>query len=334
VLLLACILLANFFFLDIAYTDEVKNNQGKLLIKSLPMKCDIFFLDESISKSEDIITINAPAGNYPINFKLENNILEAELRVNAKDVLLVNGNFDLGKVLVTPNIHIGKDGAPMVLVPAGDFQMGSEFGEPDEVPVHRVYLDAFYMDVYEVTNSLYKKFMDETGHKPPLYWEDPRCNAPDQPVVGVTWEDAKAYCKWAAKRLPTEAEWEKAARGGLAGKIYPWGNEDNTPTAGGGNLQGVSGAFPVGGFPPNDFGLHDMARNAWEWCLDWYSEGYYAKSPENNPKGPDSGEKRVLRGGSWFAGIATPLPVSYRYSIDPEDSSNLIGFRCVSQDVR
>ena len=145
----------------------------------------------------------------------------------------------------------GKDGAEMVLIPAGEFQMGSNYGYNDEKPVHTVYLDAFYMDKYEVTNALYKKFMDATGHKAPAYWNDSSYNAPDQPVLGVSWNDAKAYAEWAGKRLPTEAEWEKAARGGLVGKKYPWGDSishDDANYGGTGGKDKWDGTSPVGSF--------------------------------------------------------------------------------------
>ncbi|MDQ1326845.1 MAG: Formylglycine-rating enzyme family protein, partial [Candidatus Poribacteria bacterium] len=230
----------------------------------------------------------------------------------------------------------GKDDAPMVLIPAGEFLMGSDKGESDELPIHKVYTDKFYIDVYEVTNAMYKKFIEATGHKQPKFWSDPKCNAPNQPVVGVTWQDAVDYCNWAGKRLPTEVEWEKSARGGLVGKEFPWGDEENIETPSGEPLvnenPGLSSAIPVGSFAPNGYGLHDMERNAWEWCADWYDEEYYSKSLDKNPKGPDSGDKKIMRGGSWFSGIFTPLRVAYRYSDDPNQTSDLIGFRCVSQD--
>jgi len=210
--------------------------------------------------------------------------------------------------------------------------MGNAFneGSANERPVHTVYLDAFYIDVHEVTNAQYKKFMDATGRSAPAYWNDKNYNAPDQPVVGVTWFDAETYAKWAGKRLPTEAEWEKAARGGLAGKRYPWGDTVTNDDA---NCTGVGGkdkwtySAPVGSFAPNGYGLYDMAGNAYEWCADWVDSGYYAKSPKSNPKGPDSGTYRVLRGGAWY-GTYDRLRVADREGGEPALTNEHIGFRC------
>jgi len=229
---------------------------------------------------------------------------------------------------------IGKDGAPMVLIPAGEFQMGSD-DEDDEKPVHTVYIDAFYMDKYEVTNAQYKKFMDATGYKAPHDWNDPRYNIPNHPVVGISWYDAVAYCKWAGKRLPTEAEWEKAARGGLIGKNYPLGDNitnDDANYIGTGGRDIWNGTSPVGSFPPNGYGLYDMAGNVCEWCSDWYDSGYYEKSPKSNPKGPDSGNSNVVRDGSWIK-IGPILRLANRGYLEPTSNDSIIlGFRCV-QDV-
>ncbi len=229
--------------------------------------------------------------------------------------------------------HIGKDGAKMVLIPAGEFSMGDhhDVGYTYEKPVHTVYLDAFYMDVYEVTNALYKKFMDATGHKAPGYWNDSKYNAPDQPVVGVSWEDAKAYADWAGKRLPTEAEWEKAARGGLSGKKFPWGGDapDGTQCnfADKNVDDGYGYAAPVGSYPPNDYGLYDMAGNVWEWCSDWYDSNYYTSSPKRNPTGPSSRSWRFLRGGSWAHNVYY-LRCANRSGFNPSLTDYSLGFRC------
>jgi formylglycine-generating enzyme required for sulfatase activity len=347
IIITACLFLS-FCFAALA------EQSGRIIIRSDPLECDILFGQKvkeqnqvnvegdvvsdhptfmlSIKKVKDVVIIDCPAGKQPIVFKKDDKTVESEVDIQSGKTVLVICDINKGKVLIIPQIFVGKDGAPMVLIPAGEFQMGSDNGESDELPIHKVYIDAFYMDVYEVTNEMYKKFIEATGHKQPKFWNDPKCNAPDQPVVGVTWQDALDYCKWSGKRLPTESEWEKAARGGLVGKEYPWGDEENVTKE---NLTdenpGLSNAYPVGCFVPNGYGLFDMERNAWEWCIDWYDEEYYSKLPDKNPKGPDSGDKKILRGGSWFSGIYTPLRVAYRYSIEPDQTDVLIGFRCVSQ---
>jgi formylglycine-generating enzyme required for sulfatase activity len=235
------------------------------------------------------------------------------------------------KLSEKPKEIIGNDGAPMVLIPAGEFQMSDSLdGMWDALPVHTVYLDAFYIDIYEVTNAQYKKFMDATGHKASVYWNDPNYNAQNNPVVGVSWDDAKAYADWADERLPTEAEWEKAARGGLSGKKYPWGDEvthDNANYGGTGGKDIWNGTSPVGSFDPNGYGLYDMAGNVWEWCADWYGGNYYANSPKLNPIGPSSGSYRVLRNGSWYDDTYY-LRVASRYYSDPRIIHSSVGFRC------
>lgn len=223
-------------------------------------------------------------------------------------------------------VIIGDDGARMVLIPEGEFRMGSQNGDDDEDTIHTIYLDAFYMDVHEVTNAQYRKFMEATGHEAPALWNDPDFNASDQPVVAVRWDDAVAYCQWAGKRLPTEAEWEKAARGGLVGMNYPWGTDNPQDKANFGNKWGRP--ISVKSFRPNGYGLYDMAGNVWEWCADWYDRNYYAQSPNSNPAGPDSGTTRVIRGGS--AGTTVEfLRCANRNSREPSDSAEYIGFRCV-----
>ena len=243
----------------------------------------------------------------------------------------------------TPERITGKDGAPMALIPAGEFQMGDDDGDDDEKPVHTVYLDAFYIDVYEVTNAQYKKFMDATGLPAPSSWNDSRFNDPNQPVVGVSWYDAAAYAQWAGKRLPTEAEWEKAARGGLMGVRYPWGDKISHDDANYASTDGVDRwkhTAPVGSFPPNGYGLYDMAGNVWEWCMDQYDASFYAMSLKDNPVAGGSiifadniflnvKTSRVLRGGSWF-GKPDSLRVASRGHAHPSYTFIHNGFRCAS----
>ena len=210
------------------------------------------------------------------------------------------------------------EGAPegMALIPAGFFQMGDPFNEGggDERPVHTVTVDGFWMDTYEVSNTMYKQY--DASHSS-------YNNTPEHPVEKVSWWDAIKYCNWRSRqegleacynestgacdfnksgyRLPTEAEWEYAARGGLEGKKYPWGDSishDDANYSGTGGRDQWSGTSPVASFPPNGYGLYDMAGNVYEWCSDWYDSGYYSKSPENNPTGANTGTYRVLRGGS------------------------------------
>jgi len=229
-----------------------------------------------------------------------------------------------------------KEGSALVLIPAGEFLMGYEGGFPAERPVHRVFTDAFYLSKYPVTNAQYKQFVDETGRHVP-YLDDRRMQFDnwDQemrvyppgrghyPVVLVSWHDAMAYCEWAGGRLPTEAEWEKAARGGLEGKLYPWGDEIAPTLA---NYDNREGTTPVGSYPANGYGLYDMAGNVWEWVADWYDAKYYARSSERNPQGPENGTVRVLRGGAWLL-FPQFCRVAYRFRNSPDFRFNLIGFR-------
>lgn len=229
-----------------------------------------------------------------------------------------------------------KDNSQLTLIPAGEFAMGSKDGYPVERPVHTVYIDAFYLSVYPVTNEQYARFVQETGHRVP-YLDDRRVQRenwnPDtrtypqerarHPVVLVSWRDAQAYCEWAGGRLPTEAEWERAARGGLTGARYPWGDAIDPTLA---NYDNQGGTMPVGAYPPNGYGLYDMAGNVWEWVADWYDPHYYARSPVKNPQGPGTGATKVLRGGAWLL-FPEFCRVAYRFRNSPDFRFNLIGFR-------
>lgn len=210
-----------------------------------------------------------------------------------------------------------------------------------KTPLHKVFVDAFYMDKYEVTVARYQQFLKENPVEPNFFvFTIP---TPKHPVAFVSWDDANAYATWAGKRLPTEAEWEYAARGGntgLGGKPiykYPWGNDISHNQA---NYAGTEErdqwnetSSPVGSFPANGYGLYDMAGNLWEWCADWYDDNYYANSPERNPKGPSQGKYRVMRGGSFNNIYLDYLRCAYRTGRNPTTQFYTIGFRCV-QDVR
>ncbi len=249
------------------------------------------------------------------------------------------------------------DRRTMALIPAGEFRMGSNNTDAKayEKPVHTVYVDAFYMDTHEVTNADYKKFVDANPewqkYRTPLalhngkylkYWNGnnyPMGKA-NHPVVYVSWYAALAYAEWAGKRLPTETEWEKAARGGLRGKKYPWGDSIDSNHANFGNK--IKGTIAVGSYPANGYGLYDMVGNVWEWCLDEYDADFYLVSPPRNPLSGapsvkwlllnyivvKSDRSRVLRGGSWLYSTQA-MRVANRFWNTSAGSTSDLGFRCV-----
>jgi sulfatase modifying factor 1 len=217
-------------------------------------------------------------------------------------------------------------------IPGGTFLMGSETGQEDERPVHRVHVDAFAIGIYPVTRGEYAAFLDATGHALPRDWRDAAFAVDELPVVGVSWEDAVAYCTWRAQggsleRLPTEAEWERAARSGVDGAAFPWGDTipDWIPDRGRGPLPRP---WPVTLGEPTAFGLYGIAANVHEWCADWHDAAYYASSPELNPRGPASGRRRASRGGSWRHAI-TISRCAARSKIDPSFRYTDYGFRTV-----
>jgi len=232
------------------------------------------------------------------------------------------------------------DSMVQVYVPAGSFLMGSADSDgaayADEKPQHAVTLGAFWIDQTEVTNGQYRLCMVAKACKEPArvssnlrdqYYGNPAFA--NYPVIWVSWNDAQAYCKWAGRRLPTEAEWEKAARG-TDGRIYPWGDTppDQTLADFGNTLKDVaqSGSAPGGASP---YGAVDMAGNVWEWVADWYGMDYFTHSPQANPTGPDSGTQRVLRGGS-YTYTAPGIRAAYRFQKEPTFKSSEVGFRCAS----
>lgn len=230
-------------------------------------------------------------------------------------------------------IIAGQDRASMVLIPAGEYMMGSLDGNADEAPRHAVYLDAFYLDRYEVTTAQYAMFLRKTHRAEPARWSEVHMvRDRDRPVIGVDWHDANAYCRYYHKRLPTEAEWEKAARG-TDGRIYPWGNDDPTDQHANFNkccswdgyeILAEVGSLEAGKSP---YGIYNMGGNVREWVEDWYDAHYYRDSPSRNPPGPPQGYWKVLRGGSWHSD-ADNLRATLRYRQAPEVRFNHIGFRC------
>ena len=218
-------------------------------------------------------------------------------------------------------------GVAMVLVPEGEFTMGSNDGEDHEQPVHEVFLDTYYIDKYEVTNALYKVCVDAGVCDSPTttrFYNDSQYA--QHSVVYINWDMANEFCEWRGARLPTEAEWEKAARG-TDGRTYPWGEEIDGTFANYDNNVGDS--TPVGGYENgvSPYGAYDMAGNVFEWVADWHEANYYASSPEVSPTGPDSGDFRVVRGGGWVSKFSN-VRAAYRLRYDPTDTNFTIGVRC------
>jgi len=264
-----------------------------------------------------------------------------------------------------PKSFISSDGVKMVLIPKGSFLMGSEYQDiPSSHPVHKVHLNTYYMDEHLVTNAQFTRFlndieMDENDKSSRRSWVVLRSDldVPKQdmlwpteigfergkyfayggfesyPVMTVSWEAADRYCKWADKRLPTEAQWEKAARGGLKQEKYPWGS--SLPTTGvvfdKGWLDNLDPPplEPAKSGMPNKFGLYHMAGMLWEWCSDWFHPGYYQDSPKKDPPGPENGVLKSMRGGAWF-NPANHLRIALRNRLVPMAMDETTGFRCVS----
>ncbi|MBT5831974.1 MAG: formylglycine-generating enzyme family protein [Candidatus Latescibacteria bacterium] len=248
-------------------------------------------------------------------------LASSQIEISKLSIKTIDGRppFESARAQTKPNVPIPKD----VLVPAGDFLMGVIRGK--ENPVHIVYLDAFRIDALEVTNAAYRAFLETANRKAPRYWNDPKYNADKQPVVGVTYEDAKAYCQSQGKRLPTEAEWERAARGPHS-RLFPWGDRFDAERT---NTRETKhrrpspvGSYPNGASPE---GVFDMSGNVWEWCHDWFDKEYYGQTSTKNPKGPASGKKRIIRCGGW---TAPHTDMAHRRGEKPNKTYPSLGFRC------
>jgi sulfatase modifying factor 1 len=219
----------------------------------------------------------------------------------------------------------------LVRIPEGSFLMGSETGQENERPVHRVWVDEFWLASCAVTNAGFAEFVRDTGSPSAPFCGNPDFSRAAQPVVAVSWFEAVKYCEWLSRstgrsyRLPTEAEWERAARGDVENRLYPWGDDppQSLPDY---EKRWQRGPEPVAQYAPNPFGLYDICENVHEWCSDWYQAAYYAQSPERNPTGPDRGERRASRGGSWRHHVKASR-CSARSSIPPEFHYADYGFR-------
>ena len=261
-----------------------------------------------------------------------------------------------GRALLLLLISFGVSAAEpeeLILIAAGTFTMGSDTRAADEKPMHKVYLDAYYISTYEVTNAAYYEFWkhqlettasgetakhtpEDFAHLPHIgAWPERAAQFPNYPVVGVSWHDASAYAAWKGMRLPTEAEWEKAARG-YTNRTWPWGNAMEPYANTAANDDGYENRLaPVGSFPKGKsyYGAMDMAGNVWEWTADWYSDVYYwqssqaaTKRPKQNPPGPETGSWRVIRGGSYIDTIAR-CSTTFRFYLYPNLKTSFVGFR-------
>jgi sulfatase modifying factor 1 len=242
--------------------------------------------------------------------------------------------------MATPDLPLTPtfDEPVMRFIPEGWFIMGCDSGRDDEKPAHRVWVDALALAPFQTTNAQYSRFLQDTGRPPSPFSDDSNLNDPNQPVVAVSWFDAVAYCDWLSRafgktyRLPTEAEWERAARGGPEGENFPWGNcaPEKLPNYA---SRWKSGPEPVGLYAPNPFGLYNLGDNVHEWCADWYDANYYSAAPERNPQGPPSSGRRASRGGSWRHHIKVTRTAA-RSSIPPEFKYADYGFRVAANVVK
>jgi formylglycine-generating enzyme required for sulfatase activity len=260
--------------------------------------------------------------------------------------------------------RIGIPQPNLARIEAGVFLMGADDGKRDQRPIHRVYVSEFQIGRFAVTHDEYARFVNATGYpaptiqklpliasngrdtlfrelSAPYVWESggPPAGRGGHPVVLIRYGDALAYCGWMSTvlgrtvRLPTEAEWEKAARGGMDGERYPWGDGELDGSRGNfltdPSLKSQRGTRPTGTYSPNGYGLHDIAGNVWEWVSDWYSPDYYETSEARDPQGPEAGEMRIVRGGSWVSEDPSMLRCAYRHELPPDTYAYSIGFRIV-----
>ena len=283
----------------------------------------------------------------------ETKVMPAVTATTAKDVLKATSTPMPSKTPTQfPDEFTDDFGASMRLIPAGEFTMGDNDGFKDERPIHTVYLDSYYIDKYEVTNVLYEACVNDGACSPPQnsglgtrssYYGNSQYS--NYPVIYVDWYQSNTYCEWRDSRLPTEAEWEKAARG-INEYNYPWGNDFQCRNGnfddiqglngyiipGGPNCDGFEDTAPVGSFGSgkSPFGIYDMAGNIWEWVSDLYDGNYYLESSYQDPQGPSSGNGQVIRGGAWDVANEKNLLTTRRIGFEPLTTGNYLGFRCAN----
>ena len=286
-------------------------------------------LEQAVASGEEAVRIiESSAGTEPQAFWIRLASDQTGIQMLQYERKLKESQAGDSKSPGTTSVN-SKDGAEMVYVPAGDFLMGTKDneGSPNESPQHKVYLDGYWIYKTPVTVAQYRKFCEATGHTMPT----PHHGAQDDhPVVNVSWEDANSYAQWAGAALPTEAQWEKAARG-PDGRIYPWGDYVDSVRRPAATLDPEELTKPVTAHPEcsSPYGAMDMTGNVWQWCADWYDEDYYKNSPATNPTGPATGLSRVLRGGRWFINQPNFFPAAYRNFCLPDSWPGFCGFRCV-----
>ena len=331
--------------------EEPRRDLGSVSVQSGVAGVEVWLDDQKIGETRAgrlLVVSDLPAGSYRLRGRkpgydeweraitveaTKTNALTLDIRPSNAPPPVAVAALPSSPAPAGPAKPMGGDAAPMVFVPGGPFLMGAAEDSrlpQSEKPQRTVTVSDFWIDQYEVTNALFRKFRDATRHRAPSLARDPRFSSPNQPVVGVSWEDATEYCRWAGKRLPTEAEWEKAARGTDA-RILPW-----TASCSGNCAEGAAhlastrpadvGTLASGASP---YGALDMAGNVWEWVQDWYDAATYRKDPTpTNPKGPSMGGEKVLKGGSFWEREALALRVTARHHQPPDRTHNNVGFRC------
>jgi iron(II)-dependent oxidoreductase len=300
---------------------QTKKTTQTVTVKSTPSGAVLFI--NGMRKGITPKTLNLEPGKYELRLALSG--YEA---LNHKFLIAGNQNNQFNYYLKSL-----KQSPGMIYIPPGEFIMGNNSGQIDEKPEHQVFLNGYFIDTTEVTNSAYREFLKATGHIHPDFLSDPNLGAPDKPVVGVSWEDAVLYCEWAKKRLPTEAEWERAARGNSRWK-YPFGNHYiNSYANKRGKTDDYASTSPVDKFPEgrSPYGLYQMAGNVREWCADWYRANYYSIFTDRHHQGPTAGKYKVIRGGSWN-NYADDLSITKRCYKLPTFSDNQTGFRCAKSE--